>query len=182
MSYPYEADIEGLIRETLLTVWEGPAVDAYIQGFSSLIQEIEDLHLEVRTALDIEVATGLFLDILGGWIGEPRGDLDDETYRRFILAKKDALRSLGTVSEIRRLTDTITEGSSVVLPAYPARYRIEITVTQALGDLRVERLQRFLDIVSPAGVGRSAFEGNENFFRFDDNSRGLDKGELGRLL
>lgn len=182
MSFPYEGDIKDLIRSTLLSFWRGDEIDAFIEGFSDLLQEIEDLHLTIRQRLDIEEAEGLFLDILGGWVQEPRGDLEDDDYRKFIQAKVEALAARGTVPELIQLTETLTSGLARVYPEFPAGYRVEITVPAALGDLRVERIKRLFATVSPAGVGKTIFEGNENFFRFDDDSRGLDLGELGRIL
>lgn len=176
----YEPDIRGLIRQTLLSVWDGSQVDALIDAFAGTIQNIEDMMAEMGFGLDLPAATGLFLDILGGLFGEPRGTLSDVEYRDFIIAKSIALSARGTIPEVRDLVQTLSDGEVRALPVFPASYEVEILVNDPLIPPRRKRIRRILDLVTPAGVGSSVVEASSESFQFDNGSLGFDTGKLAR--
>lgn len=176
----YGADIQGLIRQTLLGVWDGSQVDALIEAFAGTIQDIEDMIADIGFGLDLPASTGLFLDILGGFFGEPRGTLSDTEYRRFIVAKSVALSARGTLPEVLDLVKVLSDGEVKVIPTFPAGYEVEILIDDPLATTRRKRIRRLLELVTPAGVGSGVVEGSSDSFQFDNDGLGFDAGELAR--
>lgn len=180
--FPYNPDTRAMLRESLLSVWDGVLVDAWLDVVGGVTQDSEDTTFDIRTALYIFSSTGEALDKWGALLGEGRGTQDDLTYRRTILAKAVALVGRGSVQDVQLLADTLTGGSSEVTPEYPANFRLVLDVESPLSDEEVARYLRILDALVPAGVGDRNIEAADFALRFDDPDRGLDLGLLGRIL
>lgn len=66
-------------------------------------QGIEDAMQDLLTERNIDTAVGVQLNALGLIVGQPRGGLDDDTYRRYIRARIARNRSNGTVEDLIRV-------------------------------------------------------------------------------
>lgn len=102
----------------LLTVWCGP------------IQAFEDVLYQVLTQRTVDLAVGVQLDMLGVIVGQPRGGLVDDDYRRYIRARIRTNRTSGTINQILAIARLIVNDTDAVIrlePSYPAAAVIRIT-------------------------------------------------------
>jgi hypothetical protein len=63
-------------------------------------QDLEDAAQTLLGALDIDASQGLQLDLIGRLVGQPRGGVDDPTYRIYLRARIRANRSSGGPEDI----------------------------------------------------------------------------------
>lgn len=179
--FPYNPDIRSTLRNALLTVWQGVDLEHLITATAEALQSIEDAALDLRTFLDFDTAGTRALDLWGRAVQEPRDGESNERFREIIVAKVLATRSRGTISDLLDLVPRVLgDGVSVVLPQFPAAYSLELSEEEPIADSVVGRLKRFLNLITPAGVGYEIVEGIEGeVFRFD--SPNLDVNGFGRL-
>lgn len=101
----------------LITLWCGP------------IQAFEDVMYQVLTERTVDIAIGVQLDMLGVIVGQPRGGLSDDDYRRYIRARIRVNRSNGTINQILAIVRLIVNNSTAVIhfdPSYPAAAIIRV--------------------------------------------------------
>lgn len=118
------------------------------------LQTAEDTLFDMITQRDLEQAEGAQIDQLGKLVGQARGGLSDENYRRYITARIAANRSNGTMEDVIRVATLIINDPTatfVITDEFPAglNLRIEdITVTEVLAAI----LAGFLRATVIAGV------------------------------
>lgn len=79
---------------------------------NSTMPDLEATIVALESAWDVRVATGARLDAVGKKVGRARAGLDDETYRRYLLAQISVNRSSGTREEHIRIARLILDGAS----------------------------------------------------------------------
>lgn len=62
-------------------------------------QDLENTFQQLRTMRNVDTAEGVQLDVLGRLVGQGRGGMDDDTYRRMIRARISVNRSKGTIRD-----------------------------------------------------------------------------------
>lgn len=77
-----------------------PRFTTLMAGNVGQVQSLEDAMWAIVPMLDINQATGAWLDLLGAFVGEPRDGAEDDDYRRFIAARILANGSTATIEEI----------------------------------------------------------------------------------
>lgn len=123
---------------------------ALLEIFLSQDQEFQDeLRKLFEVGLDLDVATGYQLEILGKLSGLERTNVDDDIYRNDIKFKQTVDNSSGTVPEVVDFAKNITGVENIlVIPNYPAAFITQIeggeTVTLDIADR--------IDGVAAAGV------------------------------
>lgn len=88
--------------ETLLTIFLKPA------------QRLENTSIDMLTKRFVDTAEGAQLDVLGRLVGQPRGGLVDDTYRRYIRARVAANNSSGKREELINIARLVVNDASVI--------------------------------------------------------------------
>lgn len=138
--------------------------------FPALVGELGDRVQEAETAvfgllgvLELGTATGVWLDRLGGIVGERRQGVVDAAYRRYALARVQANKSNGTVEDLIAVcTEWHGAPCDVVITDYPPA-GIELDFREwsaSTGSVSIAhdewiRLVRLLAGTKAAGVGVS---------------------------
>lgn len=118
-----------------------PRMEALLSIYLEQVNELEAAFLELYTdVLDIDVATGAQLDVLGALVGRPRAGLSDTRYRLFIRAQMIVNDSDGNTDDILRVLDllVVDEAESVTYTeignatAIVEAYGLPITLAAAI--------------------------------------------------
>lgn len=149
-------------------------------------QDIENAGQQLMVYRFVDSAVGVQLDVLGRLVGQPRGGLDDDTYRRYIRARIAANKSEGQFEDIINVTDLVVyedEAYIVVTNEGTATVRLfvtDIAITDALGAV----IHAFALDTKSAGVRivtQWAQSAPANVFQFDDGP-GFNQGALASSL
>lgn len=92
-------------------------ITLFMQAVLASVQDVENALQQLYRERRVDVAVGAQLDILGKVVGQPRQDLDDDTYRRYIRARVSTNRSDGVVEDLITITDLIVDetGSYIIV-------------------------------------------------------------------
>ena len=181
MSAGYRDDVEARARAILISSLHQPRIIALVEATARRVQELEDAALDLRLVLDLDDATGGWLDRLGRIVGEAREGLDDQTYRRFVRARLAINRSEGGVEELLSIGRALSGGVALYHPAHPAGYQLTlVTPTPSPASLDARLRQRIEDATA-SGVGVALIIGAPNadaIFRLDVSTM-PDAGDAG---
>lgn len=159
---------------------------AFISGLAALAQEIQDALLAIPPLDDVDVATGVNLEVTGDLVGQGRqlvnGDLvADATYRLLINARIGRNHSHATGEDIIALLGIIFPGAPVRIVDYEnmaIAYRIGVVLTaDEIAALNGDILPRPMGVrlnqsyYDPANYFGFADDPNAKFFA-DDTIRG----------
>lgn len=112
-----------------------PNLKALIDIFSARYDGLEAAFYALLTERTIYTAIGAQLDQIGKIVGQPRLGFDDETYRRYILARVAANKSDGLVSDLIDITRFVLNNSAQTVQVVNAG--IATAITKVTGN-RVE--------------------------------------------
>lgn len=145
-------------------------------------QRFENAAIQLLTERGVDVAFGAQLDVLGKIVGQARGGLADDVYRRYIRARIAANRSTGKREELIRITRLVLGdnlGKVIVRAQGDAGFILEIQ-DRATDDATGNALMALLQSAVSDGV-RIVVQWNRNLlaqtFRFDAGP-GFDVGHL----
>ncbi len=122
-----------------------------------LLAPLNDLELALQQLLQLRslpVAIGIYLDAIGKLVGQPRGGLDDDDYRRFLYVRIATNRSEGRRSDLIKIAKLILADSAATIiveltgPAAATITIAGVTVT----DGRAAIVRGFLAEAAAAGV------------------------------
>ena len=132
----------------------GGSMEALFRAFSTPVQSLEDLMLGVSAENSIDAGSGVTLDIWGRLVGEPRGGLNDATYRRIIKGKVRASRSDGTYEYILALFRLLVgeNGEVELRTTSPATLLIVYKRGQGLSMTMRQRIAYLVRLALPLGV------------------------------
>lgn len=200
-SHPYQPDHAAELADELIAYLRTkPRIAALGEALGSQLQELEESLLDLRDERTLDVAVGEQLDQYGRLVGEQRGALADDEFRRFIAARILSNTSQGVPD---RLIDVIrilagpfaletptTYTEPIYIPRYPAGYTLTvIREPPALTAAMKERIRAQMVSITPAGVEPVLIEAMftaDGPFRFDCSAvawgAGFDVGELAGLI
>ncbi len=103
-------------------------IENLIRVLTNPIQELEDVLCQLLFERSLDTAEAEQLNVLGRIVGQPRRDLIDERYRRYIRARVRVNRSNGVVEDLIRILRLIVDDtvSIVIQPDFPAALFIEL--------------------------------------------------------
>ena len=190
--HPHQADHAGQLLDELLSWFRTkPKLSALAAAVGAQLQELEDSYLALRDERLLSNATGAQLDQYGRLVGESRGGLDDDDFRRFIEARILTNTSEGNADRLMAIFRIIAgpeagnTGAEVrYTPKFPAGYLMTIGRNSPLSASVASRINAQMGSVTPAGVEYTLIESkwdNDGPFRFDAGP-GFDLGELSRLI
>lgn len=99
-SYPLIGDWDAYVANRAASPLRNNPQLQVLQGLASQLAEIEATSADMAYQLDPAAAIGYKLDQAGARVGEPRGGLDDDEYRRIIMARELAAVSQGQASGV----------------------------------------------------------------------------------
>lgn len=129
-----------------------------VSAFAARVQEVEDALYAMVAMLDYTTATGVWLDRLGGIVGEARNGYVDSVFRTFISARIAVNRSLGRVDDVldvaaRLITATDYASQVFVLQQhYPAAMALTLSGGPVSSVSVIDRALRLLGRARAAGV------------------------------
>lgn len=85
-------------------------IEKLVAAFALPAQGVEDMLWDLFTLRSVLEAVGAQLDVIGKIVGQPRNGLDDDLYRRYILARISVNRSRGVASDLIRITRLVLTG------------------------------------------------------------------------
>jgi hypothetical protein len=128
------ADVESLRGILLSRIFgflrDGPFAQAITQAIADRHAALRDATNEIVEGFDIASGTGDRLDKLGALIDRPRDGLDDEYYRRLLLAQSQlVLSSKGATETLLRIVEALTDNE---IFEYSETYPAQITIGAVL--------------------------------------------------
>lgn len=162
-----------------------PVAGALISAIGRSLQTVEDDHFDLWVSSQLEVAAGPLLDQWGLLVGEPRGGLDDEEYRVFIMARILVNLTDSNGLDVQTIAETITAPSTVrIYPYSTYGYQVVIVRESFMSGRRAARVGRFLRMTKPGGVPIDITEQRPGDFGFleDPDALPFGIGPLARSL
>lgn len=135
-----------------------PKLSAFVGEMAGRVQELEDALYDLVAQTAIDTATGIWLDRLGGIVGEERGAESDAAYRTYLRARVIANRSHATLEDVVDVFNA-TFGGPVPGVSIVELGRATLQVDRN-ADMSIQarnRLIRFLRSTRSAGVGCTLF-------------------------
>ncbi len=123
-------------------------------AFAGDLQAIEDALQQLYSMRSVDEAVGVQLDMLGKIVGQGRGGMDDDAYRRMIRAKISVNRSKGTFADVLKVAGLILDDDAVLVEAQnsgPATIVVKLLDAPVPDDVAALVIQMLLKTVS-AGV------------------------------
>lgn len=122
----------------------GNNIEKLLAVLASPFQSVEGCLQQLLSERSVDTAVGAQLDVLGKIVGQSRGGLDDDHYRRYIRARISANRSTGIIEDLLKVTDLIVYDNG-------ATY---ITNQEGTATLRL----RIADVVIDSDLAEVVFE------------------------
>lgn len=176
--------------DAVLSQWgRSPQILHIIEALVDQVQEIEDAIAALIDERLLDTAAGAQLDQYGALLVQPRGGLDDESYRSVLRVRIAANVAGGIASRILAVMQSLVPSDPPLYytPLYPAAYALGYALTQPLSDAMRATIVRIALETRPAGVGISdiveAPDGLDWFgFDHDDSAAGFGVGRLALLV
>ena len=148
-----------------------PLTESTTRALASEVQTIENTTFDLGQVLQLDSASGEWLDRFGAIVGERRKGLADADYRRFIQARIQINRSQGEHERLIRIAQLMTGASFIqVSPAYPAGYTMLIVTPSPLSATIKARVRERMEQATAAAVGVDLVNGSpviDDVFRLD---------------
>ncbi len=142
------------VARMLFQYRERPRLRAMVSELALEVQKAEDALWAMVAQTSIDTAEGVWLDYLGGIVGEPRSGATDTDYRKYIHARIAANRSKSNVEDILAVMRAWAGGvlpSTIFRDMFPAAFEMTLSTPVTLAEL--PRLFRLLRGARAAGVG-----------------------------
>jgi hypothetical protein len=144
-------------QDNLIPRWrEGVNARALVEAFVEEIQELENVTLEVMLDRALDVAEGAQLDQYGELLDEQRAGRNDTDYRRLLRIKIIANREAGVPDTVTFIASVLFDSETVgvrYIHNQPASYQLQVTPDTPLTAQEIADGIRFVEFVTPAGVG-----------------------------
>jgi hypothetical protein len=184
-----------MVRKMLQQHRTRPRIVALVQALAAGVQALEDDVDDLIALRTIADSEGAALRQWGSLVGEQPAGLDDDDYRRFIMARILANKSDCTTEEIltiwRMVVDpeTLDVGTVDIREAsfYPAMFKLEVIRDIEMTAVYRRRVGRLMRDAKPMGITLRLVEAERDFFGFAEDTRdgrtGFDAaGKLARTF
>lgn len=151
-----------------------------LTALTGTVQDAEDALWALFVERTVDTAIGVHLDAIGKKVGQVRGGMIDETYRRFIRARIATNRSRGTIGDVLRIARLVLNDADAYLrlrnhgaASYDLVIR-DVVVTDELAEVLLDFL-RAATGATAAGVRVSLetqSEDADRSFRWNTAGRG----------
>lgn len=160
---------------SLIQHYTQPRSRAWINTMVYLNELVYADFVELIEKCNFLTAEGIFLDLYGLLVREPRGSMVDDDYRGVISAKIAAIQSACTVDEIYRIWSSVTlKGlSHVMWESYsPSTVWLgtQFADTETVSGETKARIVRIMRFTKPLGIGMILFQYPETYFGFEEDA------------
>jgi len=181
MTEQYIPNLDERAVDELFHQFRGPNtgfLEAFAEAFGETGQDVEDKMFGCIMSSRLSTADGDYLEQWGDLVGESRGTLDDDFYRRVIRAKAAANRSDGHYSDTKRVVDELFDYQDFKLfDYYPALLRVVVFESVDYTTNYLKRSKDLIERATAAGVETSfVYAEPITGIVFGDPDRGLDNG------
>lgn len=146
-------DYEQRAHDRLIHYFQGkPRIRAVLGSWAEQIQELETIFWYLLTRRGLSDAEGVWLDVLGDVVGEPRQDRTDAGYRAAIRVRILVNRSNGKLPELIAIAGQMLGTGADVQVTEHAPASIMVRVHSDLGDVLPADLIRMLRQAKAGGV------------------------------
>lgn len=155
-----------------------PKLVEFILSFLKELNQIEDVCQQLLDQKDLDLAEGVFLDIIGSYVGESRDNRDDDAYRQGIKVRIAVNTSSGTVEDLIGVINLLYGNNVdvIVTRSAPASIQLFLGIPQPDEDL-IALLQQTIS----AGVQISSILYSDNRLPWIPTERGAVDGTTGIL-
>jgi hypothetical protein len=135
-------------KELLLYQWQNSDnIKSLLDVYGKQANSLEDVFFQILDSLDLDIAQGISLDLIGKEVGEDRQSRSDEDYREAIKTRLFLNVTSGTPEDVIRTVKQITGATRVnYYEQYPAQIVLEIFDVEYLSKTPI------IKRVTPAGV------------------------------
>lgn len=183
MSVDYVSDWRTRLRSRMYEQFKGLSkITAWIDAIAVQAQALEDASQAVLTIIDIDASVGAQLDNLGRLIGQPRGGVNDVTYRLYLRARLAARRSKGTSEDLYTVFRALFGDLGYVI-RNGGNKSFALSVLTVLSATQLTVALTFLKLAKEAGaravlewppVGDDPVTPTNNILRWDVEGHGFD--------
>jgi hypothetical protein len=124
-----------------------PRMQAWLAAYLDSLQTLEDTSIQVMANRWPLTAEGVQLDTIGDIVGQLRGELTDDQYRLFLLARILANKSKGRASDLGEILEILGFPTIDIWEHYPAEIHVSVAGAD-YGELVIE----ILDDAKAGGV------------------------------
>jgi hypothetical protein len=131
-----------------------PKIEELITIFAERYQALELVCWDLLTKRTIYTAAGIYLDRIGVKVGQARGGLSDDDYRRYLFARIATNRSQGVTTDLIKIARLILNDATMVVQVVTdGEPGITVTIPDAaVDDTLANILVAFLLAAKSAGV------------------------------
>ena len=164
--------------------WWGPRIDALLGACGHVLQQHEEQKFDILSGRVLQAATGAQLEQWGELVGEERGVLRDDEYRRFIAARILANRCTGDVDGLLTVFSTVTGPHQGVRHEdfFPAGFAFWVARDRFMRQPVRRRVGRLMRTIKPGGVSMVLIEALAEGAGFGTPWTGHGAGGLARLI
>lgn len=147
---PQHIDYSQLSLDRLLWQYrDSDKLQGLVTAFAEELNLTQQDTFDIISSMDIDSAFGVFLDIIGGYVGEPRLGRTDHDYRDAIILKVVINTSRGTPNDLLTALAVATDANKTKIWEY---YPVS-TILETDGLRLPDNLARALQDASPATSG-----------------------------
>jgi hypothetical protein len=129
-----------------------PRIEAWLRAAGAQLTQLEGELVEMHRMRALAYASGIWVDILGAIVGEPRKGRTDAQYKPYIQIRILTNRSAGLPSDLYAILLLGLTGNTVMLITYPGRPgAIDAVALDDIGDLDPTDFVEYLKRAKPAG-------------------------------
>lgn len=186
MTHAYRPDVVASGLGEMLSQFDGaPKLRRLAEIFLEQLQDVENVVLDLVYERTLDGASGFWLDVIGRILGEPRGGLDDNAYRRFLEARAVVIFSTGVREDVLSIMSLLTQSDDIhVQSNFPAAFIVNYTTPSALlGSIR-QRIRSAILAAIGKGIAVEVVEAQPDYFGFadDPDALGFDDGTFATTL
>lgn len=183
--YQYVPDFPARAESRPIKVWDKPKIRAYLRSLGSAAQVHEDDAFGLVASTGIYEAVGAQLDQWGELVGEKRGPLLDEDYRRFILGRVLVNHCGGGTDALLEVFEIITQPNAGTFHVsnFPASAYLMVERLEFMSEPVRRRVARMMYDAFPAARALVMIEALVDGFGWDEEgSEAFDVGPFSRLI
>jgi hypothetical protein len=128
-----------------------PRVEAFLFAAGAQLTQVEAQLVELHRMKSLDYASGIFVDILGDIVGEPRKGRTDDEYKRYIRIRILVNRSKGKIGDLYAIALLALSGNTIVINEYYPK-TIEVVALDDIGTLVPSDFIEYLKAAKPAGT------------------------------
>ncbi len=138
-------------QDRLIYRFRKPDILKLVASYASEVQTLEDAVTALRAMRVLSTSTGVYLDVLGAIVGQPRQGRVDAHYRLWIAARAMANRSSGKTEQLIAIVKKLVGTARVVVRVEPPA-GFSITIEDPIDENEGTEIAKIVRIAKTVGV------------------------------